>query len=151
MENGTFNDNVYNTITITDYGAGVISTEQYMKNEYDKQYQKQYQKHEGKYRPHETNSTWHQEELPFYSHVSKKYAKLTNQQFEDLFWDHLVKIGWRRDDEAIVLVCPKCESGIYIVTITEVGTTPDKTPQYLKDPEQHIKTHNRMCRGNNEG
>jgi len=102
---------------------------------------------------------WHQPELPFYgttkeefySHVSKKYRSLSHDEFDSLFWDHLVHIGWRVDDKDIVLLCQYCELIIFSVPIRTVNTSVDNAIDYLKNPVKRFAQHKKFCKAIPEG
>ena len=38
-----------------------------------------------------------------------KRRKLTPQELIDLFWDKLVPMGWKDDEQSYVLTCPDCD------------------------------------------
>ena len=91
---------------------------------------------------------WHQPELPFYgntkeefySHVSKKAVPkaLSEEDVTDLFWDHLVQVGWRFDNEpghsdTLVLLCQKCEEILDRVYTNGVGSL--RPVSSLKNPK----------------
>lgn len=98
---------------------------------------KQYQKKKSVQESHEhakeqfplKKKKWVQPELPFYgspeindhhprskeeyySQVSWKSRTLTEQEVNDLFWDQLLDLGWRLNEDngfkQIVFACPKC-------------------------------------------
>jgi hypothetical protein len=117
---------------------------------------KQYQKHkEETIKEHQKRAKqWHQPELPFYgntkeefySHVSKKATPkaLTDEEVNDLFWNHLVQVGWKFDtqpeyEDLFVLQCQKCEDRIWSVFISGIGIM--FTVEELKNPTQWIKNH----------
>ena len=58
---------------------------------------------------------WHQSKEEYYSHISSKPSPkvLTEQEVNDLFWNVLVNLGWRRNTEngnlRLVFACPQCE------------------------------------------
>jgi hypothetical protein len=99
---------------------------------------------------------WVQDELPynpkphqyskedFYSQVSKANS-LTKSEFEELFWKHLVKIGWRIDNEYVVLICNRCDASLFSVKIVTINQTEMTKVSYLKNPTQHTKNHEEWC------
>ena len=115
---------------------------------------KQYQKHkEETIKEHKKRAEWHQPELPFYGtteedfyiHVSKKAIPkaLTDEEVEDLFWKHLVHIGWKfhtstEYTDTLVLQCQKCEKILHQVFISAIGLVNPLSS--LKNPEV-LKTH----------
>ena len=86
----------------------------------------------------------HQSKEDFYSQVSKANT-LTKSEFEELFWTHLVHIGWRLDDNSIVLMCDDCESAYFGVTMSSIGQTEDARVSYLKNPVKHKQKHEKVC------
>ena len=100
--------------------------------------------------------SWVQDELPyhakphqyskedFYSQVSKANS-LTKSEFEELFWKHLVKIGWRIDDQHIMLICDRCDLSLYAVTIKTINQAENTKVAYLKNPKKHLIKHDQEC------
>lgn len=44
-----------------------------------------------------------------YNQMPTKRRKLTPQELIDLFWDKLVPLGWKDDEQYYVLTCPDCD------------------------------------------
>lgn len=44
-----------------------------------------------------------------YNQMPTKRRKLTPQELIDLFWDKLVPLGWKDDEQSYVLTCPDCD------------------------------------------
>jgi hypothetical protein len=92
---------------------------------YPKPYQKQeqmvgsqakpYQKQQQFPKPHQKDKQWVQDELPFNDNKPWRERPLTDTEIEELFWRHLVQLGWRLQSYGevanrnnIVLPCPYC-------------------------------------------
>jgi len=100
--------------------------------------------------------TWVQDELPynpkphqyskedFYSQVSKANS-LTKSEFEELFWKHLVKVGWRLDGDYVVLLCERCDASLFSLKISTINQTEMTMISYIKNPTNHIKHHEEWC------
>jgi len=100
--------------------------------------------------------SWVQDELPyhakphqyskedFYSQVSKANS-LTKSEFEELFWKHLVKIGWRIDDQHIALICQECDLLLLSIPIKSINQAADTKVSYLKNPTKHLQKHDKFC------
>jgi len=125
-----------------------------------------YQYHEWKKKRQDTErrvkSQWVQPELPyntvsphqqsaqeqFFSHVSKS-NRISDRDFHDLFWNHLVHVGWRIDtDSCIVLTCLKCDQSLFSVDINTIDKMEQTKTSYLRNPKEHISRHTCKEEGN---
>jgi hypothetical protein len=86
----------------------------------------------------------HQSKEDFYSQVSKANS-LTKSEFEDLFWTHLVHIGWRIDDESVVLICQECDLPLMSIFIKSINQEENTKVSYLKNPTKHLQKHEKFC------
>lgn len=87
----------------------------------------------------------HSTKEEFYSYISKANI-LTKTEFEDLFWNHLVKIGWKmQDDHVIALVCQECDSVLFSIAIKSIDQSPETKTAYLKNPINHKQKHEKVC------
>ena len=86
---------------------------------YPKPYQKQEQmvgsQAKPYQKPHQKDKQWVQPELPFNDDKPWREKSLTDTEIEELFWRHLVQLGWRLQSYGevanrnnIVLPCPYC-------------------------------------------
>jgi hypothetical protein len=86
---------------------------------YPKPYQKQEQmvgsQAKPYQKPHQKDKQWVQDELPFNDSKPWREKSLTDTEIEELFWRHLVQLGWRLQSYGevanrnnIVLPCPYC-------------------------------------------
>jgi hypothetical protein len=102
---------------------------------------------------------WEQMPIPFDSEHKQKskydnnkgYHKeptkkrtLTPQELIDLFWDKLVPLGWKDDEQTYVLTCPDCDPILETVLKLEVilGKLSVSNP-YLVTTK--LKEHNPRC------
>jgi hypothetical protein len=83
-------------------------------NSQAKPYQKPHQKQPQFPKPHQKDKQWVQDELPFNDKPWRERS-LTDTEVEELFWRHLVQLGWRLQSYGdvatrnnIVLPCPYC-------------------------------------------
>lgn len=85
-----------------------------------------------------------------------KHYSSTNQVYtEELFWEKLVHLGWRKSTtdlkiaeslgvkpaECLVLVCPDCE-----LAITKVVLKNSPTIDSFLNVDKHITIHNKNCK-----
>ena len=79
-----------------------------------------------------------------YHKEPNKSRKLTPQELIDLFWDKLVPLGWKDDEQTYVLTCPECDQILETVLKLEVilGKLSVSNP-YLVTTK--LKEHNPRC------
>lgn len=100
---------------------------------------------------------WEQMTIPFDSEHKQKYddnkgyhkeptkrRKLTPQELIDLFWDKLVPLGWKDDEQSYVLTCPECDQILQRVKKSEVllGDLNMFNPYFATTK---LKEHNPRC------
>ena len=125
---------------------------------------------EDKYKPYQKHSEttvnktkwresqWHQPELPFngrskeqyYAYVSRK-RYLTIEEVTELFWNGLVQVGWRWDENKegkvyLVLVCDKCDTQIFSAQLETIGQTDSTDISIMKDPAGLKAKHKALCK-----
>ena len=72
--------------------------------------------------------------------TTKSYTK---EELENIFWDKLVNLGWRFDDNRFVLICVKCDtliSEIAFDNMTPMAVTNMSDTKIIKH-----KTSNHIC------
>ena len=115
-----------------------------------KEIAKQHQKHMNDEQFHNYPKT----KPEYYSYVSEHSKaiseELTKEEFNKLFWEHLVSANWKLDNSEnsvhIVLVCPECDKSLYTVHIKTINKVPDSRVEYLKNPKRHLDSHAKECK-----